>query len=182
MVFGQVDEIFGDVFNSTGAKNSKVSQPFATATPKTIKEKRKLCVPPSSLAYGSGPIMLVPVVSSAGELEDENSRVKPKFVPVCPKTIALPSVMDTVSDSDLSTCVSTATTTLPNDLSAKCKANECVFLKFAAAYFQTGTTPYYTSGRILRPLFKHRNQRDFLVCRSDFNQCLIKLVIADYLF
>lgn len=37
---------------------------------------------------------------------------------------------------------------------------ECSFKKFAAAYFQTGATPIYSSGPIVHPLLKQRNQHD----------------------
>ncbi|KAM7540512.1 hypothetical protein Aperf_G00000029843 [Anoplocephala perfoliata] len=38
--------------------------------------------------------------------------------------------------------------------------DDCSFIKFAAAYFQTGATPTYSSAQITRPLLKHRNQHD----------------------
>lgn len=82
--------------------------------------------------------------------------------PEPPHTLAssTTALSEPISDGDLTSCVSTATTMGEHSTSTQ---GECSFMKFAAAYFQTGSTPSYTSSRLLRPLFKHRSQHDLLV-------------------
>lgn len=49
----------------------------------------------------------------------------------------------------------------PND--AHAAWGECSYLKFAAAYFQTGVLPTFSPLPLTRSLFKHRNQHDIAV-------------------
>ena len=57
---------------------------------------------------------------------------------------------------------------------------ECSYLKFAAAHFQTGALPTYSSLPLSRPLFKHSNEDDSTVgqiaCSSFFFQLSIFLM------
>uniref|UniRef100_A0A5K3ER39 Myosin motor domain-containing protein n=1 Tax=Mesocestoides corti TaxID=53468 RepID=A0A5K3ER39_MESCO len=50
--------------------------------------------------------------------------------------------------------------------------SECSFFKFAAAYFQTGSSATYTSSRLNRPLFKHRNQHDQSLALDIFSKIM----------
>ncbi|KAL5971614.1 Myosin-VIIa [Taenia solium] len=56
----------------------------------------------------------------------------------------------------------------PND--AHVAWGECSYLKFAAAYFQTGVLPTFSSVLLTRPLFKHRSQHDIALALKIFGK------------
>ncbi|BHF57303.1 Unconventional myosin-VIIa [Sparganum proliferum] len=146
-----VDEIFGGIFDSVHEDKMARTLPFAS--PVTVTEKRGDRPAVHIHDYGHRICQLA-----------DNSRVKAQFSMVSQKiTDSLPSEL--VSEGDRTFSVQTSTE--ESSVASQPPMNECSFLKFAAAYFQTGSTPLYTSSRLVRPLLKHRNQCDLLLPNGD---------------
>nr|VZI01217.1 unnamed protein product [Spirometra erinaceieuropaei] len=149
-----VDEIFGGIFDSVHEDKMARTLPFASPVTVTVKRGDRPAVHIHD--YGHRICQLA-----------DNSRVKAQFSMVSQKiTDSLPSEL--VSEGDHTFNVQTSTE--ESSVASQPPMNECSFLKFAAAYFQTGSTPLYTTSRLVRPLLKHRNQCDLLLALDIFSR------------
>ncbi|VDN09224.1 unnamed protein product [Dibothriocephalus latus] len=149
-----VDEIFGGIFDPVPADKMARTLPLASSV--TVSEKRGDRPVFYTHDYGHGVCQLA-----------DNSRVKAQFSATAQKiTDSLPSEL--VSEGDRASSVQSSAD--ESSVATQPAMNECSFLKFAAAYFQTGSTPLYTTARLVRPLLKHRNQCDLLLALDIFSR------------
>uniref|UniRef100_A0A0X3P9S8 Myosin-VIIa n=1 Tax=Schistocephalus solidus TaxID=70667 RepID=A0A0X3P9S8_SCHSO len=149
-----VDEIFGGIFDSVHEDKMARTLPLASSVTVTEKGGDRPAVHIHDQGHGICQLA-------------ENSRVKAQFTTISQKiTDSLPSEL--VSEGDRASSIQNSTD--ESSVASQPSMNECSFLKFAAAYFQTGSTPFYTASRLVRPLLKHRNQCDLLLALDIFSR------------
>ncbi|KAH9285959.1 Myosin-VIIa [Echinococcus granulosus] len=80
-----------------------------------------------------------------------------------------PTLTEAVEEADV-TGRPVGVDAVPNDTHAAW--GECSYLKFAAAYFQTGVLPTFSPVPLTRPLLKHRNQHDMALALEIFGKIM----------
>ncbi|KAL5112725.1 hypothetical protein TcWFU_008437 [Taenia crassiceps] len=199
-LFSFVDSLFEEVFNSTGfmnhshsalvvslddsvqVKEGHLDSADAITVHETFEEakaERLMSLPPPA----SMALLVGRAGGEGGGGCGEVSLGNKHFKTCCPAFFPLSSHLTDLKVSSPSIPVSTEAvagadvTGGPADIDAAPSDThptwgECSYLKFAAAYFQTGVLPTFSPAALTRPLFKHRNQHDIALALNIFAEIM----------